>query len=797
MKLKTAYVRFYRAFNFDYLRKRDPRSEPNAWDVMPDETFYPYVKVDIDPEITCVVGANESGKSQLLQAVECGLGTQEPSTADFCRYSEYFTVAEAMKLPHFGLHFSKVTEVEQDALIEAAELDAGTAIESFRLFRTASGQATIYLDDDTPHAVTEMSAIEELLPRVFRIDPQIAIPNSVPIAFLAEGGEAADADPGPARSDRWSLVDPVINNSANLFAQLGDATKFGATIQNLVSNIEVPSGLSDRERKSHNAELNLAFALLVNVGGIHLSAFNELQDALRNDDEGLANGIVAAMNEQLEERLNLTRWWSQDKHFSVAIAVRDFDIVFTIRDKTGSEYSFAERSGGLKYFLSYLVQFLAHVRTRERSEILLMDEPDAFLSNQGQQDLLRVFKEFVLPDGEGVGGQVIFVTHSPFLIDKNRADRIRVLDKGSGDEGVRVVRDVGHNHFEPLRTALGSFVGETAFISNCNLMLEGITDQVYLAGISGVLQRRGSFAATQFLDLNRLTLVPSGSATHVPYMTFLARGRDADKPAVIVLLDGDKEGDEAVKTLKRGGPKRKQLLKDEYILQLKPNAIDGLASDRPSGPVDIEDLVPVKIGLDAARRFIDEMELEIPEKFPTETDVIGLLDESTGVLQAIQTALANAGSSIRLEKLGFARHVVAVVSDGGSSGSEPILDRFALLFTHLNSMQRLAERERSRESIVSRVDREKRLYLRDKSGKHTKSGVSLLLERIEGTIDQSIEGDALLTEIRRLREEFALDENTHLSIENEDSLVARLEALQYAEVLASQPSDSDSNRGHP
>ena len=82
--------------------------------------------------------------------------------------------------------------------------------------------------------------------------------------------------------------------------------------------------------------------ILVTVGGIHVSAFVELRKALRNDDEGLANGIVASMNSQLEESLNLSKWWSQDHHFRLGIAVRDFDIVFTIRDRTGSEYSFAE-----------------------------------------------------------------------------------------------------------------------------------------------------------------------------------------------------------------------------------------------------------------------------------------------------------------------------------------------------------------------------------------------------------------------------------------------------------------------
>ena len=172
------------------------------------------------------------------------------------------------------------------------------------------------------------------------------------------------------------------------------------------------------------------------------------------------------------------------------------------------------------------------------------------------------------------------------------------MDKGSSEEGVRVVRDIGRNHFEPLRTALGGFVGETAFIGNCNLILEGLADQVYLAGMSELLSREG-VASTERLDLNRITLVPAGSASHVPYMTFLARGRDTNKPAVIVLLDGDSEGDIAVRSLKRGGPRNKQLIRPEYLAQLKPCWIPCVTSERPGGPLELEDLVPIEIGLEA------------------------------------------------------------------------------------------------------------------------------------------------------------------------------------------------------
>ena len=331
---------------------------------MEGDTFYPYVRLQVDPEFTAVVGANESGKSQLLQAIECALGKTQPTPADFCRYSTYFTVSETMRIPHFGLHFEGLTSEEVDALSSIIGSDEAVGMSSFRIFRTSTDKVVVYLDDQV-REVLDPTAFDDILPKVFRIDPSRAIPNSVPISFLISRGTTTDVNPGPTRTDRWSLVSPVVEHASELLPHLNDPQAVAENFRNIFADVHAPSGLSDREVESHLNQLNLAFDLLTTVGGIDVSAFNELQKALRNDDEGLANGIVASMNDQLESALNLARWWSQDSEFRLAITVRDFDVVFTIRDRTGSEYSFAERSSGLKYFLSYLVQFLAHVRDRD------------------------------------------------------------------------------------------------------------------------------------------------------------------------------------------------------------------------------------------------------------------------------------------------------------------------------------------------------------------------------------------------------------------------------------------------
>ena len=93
MRIKTLYIRFYKSFNFDYLRKVHPEAKFDTWDMI-DGAPYPFVRIALDSTVTTVVGANESGKSHLLTAIEKGLTGENIEREDFCRYSQFFTVEQ-------------------------------------------------------------------------------------------------------------------------------------------------------------------------------------------------------------------------------------------------------------------------------------------------------------------------------------------------------------------------------------------------------------------------------------------------------------------------------------------------------------------------------------------------------------------------------------------------------------------------------------------------------------------------------------------------------------------------------
>lgn len=151
MLLKSVYIRFYKSFNHDYVRKLNQMDKskgitPEPWEFVND-VFFPHIKVDLDNQITTIVGANESGKSHLLSAIEkARYGEQEKykiTREDFCRYSQFFDSVEnnVPRYSDIGLHFHDLTpdEVKQLKSIfengsEKSELDSGNNVDFNNLY---------------------------------------------------------------------------------------------------------------------------------------------------------------------------------------------------------------------------------------------------------------------------------------------------------------------------------------------------------------------------------------------------------------------------------------------------------------------------------------------------------------------------------------------------------------------------------------------------------------------------------------------------------------------------------------
>lgn len=766
VRICEVWIRFYKSFNYDYELKANPRSTAQPWQDTPDG-WMPHIRIPIEPAITAVVGANESGKTHLLDAIRIVLTGEGLLQRDFCRYSSLFSVEQGSRLyPEVGATVS--LDAQDIVLIDEHEiprLKNGTVL----FLRSAPG-VTEAIDSDGQRRIlttSQAEALQTLLPHPHELQTDVALPDSVSIAALAR------TDVGLAgrkkRSKLWNLLSTI--------ASSGDVT---GNAPSLVAMLAEAEGLETEAQQ-------LGIDLLTKVARIEVSSFKELESAIAEEREGLVNGLIQEMNNSIARHLNVSRWWTQDSEFQLRVSPREHELVFTIRDRTGTDYSFTERSRGLRYFLSYYVQLLSHDRPASKLEILLMDEPDAYLSASGQQDLLRVLEHHARPDDSDREDQVVYVTHSPFLINRNAGHRVRVVDKGSRDEGTRLVKDATRNHYEPLRSSLGTFVAETAFIGGDNLFVEGIADQVLLAEMNARLLRIGT-PPSQCLDLNRVTIVPGGS--NIPYMLYLARGRDQIKPACAVLLDGDTAGVTMRKQIKRGGAHGKPTVSEDLVVMVSEWAAvadvqitEGVTVREP------EDLIPAGVAIAAARRYARSFlgcDGEAAKKL-TERALTSRLPDKSG---SLWDALAEAFESVfetQIGKAGFAKELIAYIaeSEGGQrpAGVPALESNFTSLIQRLTEALSLA---REREDEARRGQRLERIidaFGADYPGGCTRDRAAMTLKRIDAAVDDTTAGDIVRAGTARMRRDFKLTTEPLKNLDDYPSFLEQLRSLRHLERL--------------
>lgn len=209
---------------------------------------------------------------------------------------------------------------------------------------------------------------------------------------------------------------------------------------------------------------------------------------------------------------------------------------------------FSERSAGFVWFFSFLVKF-ATVKESEHPLVLLLDEPGLSLHGKAQQDLLRYIDEKLEPKH-----QVLYTTHSPFMIPAKTLNRVRMVEHEVYVQGRKRQSDgtkVNSNFLSvkytpdsifPLQAALGYEITQTLFIGSNVLLVEGPSDLIYLTVFSNYLEQVGQ----TYLD-SRWTLCPAGSLDRfAPFVTLFA----GNKIKIAVLADIGKGQRQKIRNLR-------------------------------------------------------------------------------------------------------------------------------------------------------------------------------------------------------------------------------------------------------
>ncbi|MDZ7343862.1 MAG: AAA family ATPase [candidate division KSB1 bacterium] len=123
------------------------------------------------------------------------------------------------------------------------------------------------------------------------------------------------------------------------------------------------------------------------------------------------------------------------------------------------------RSLGFRWYLSFYINFIAQTFDARANEyIFLIDEPGIHLHPAGQKDLTRMMEDLAAKN------QVVFTTHSPFMINREHPERVRLVSKEK--DGTRIDSEAYRENWRPLRSSIGLMVGDLFFFSDRGLMIE-------------------------------------------------------------------------------------------------------------------------------------------------------------------------------------------------------------------------------------------------------------------------------------------------------------------------------------
>jgi hypothetical protein len=234
-------------------------------------------------------------------------------------------------------------------------------------------------------------------------------------------------------------------------------------------------------------------------------------------------------------------YWKQrvDQQQTVDLLIRHvrdpegtLKLAFYVHDRS-DQYP-DQRSKGFLWFLSFYLRLAAtQKRYPTRKRLLLIDEPGSYLHARAQRDVLHLFEDRIAPRD-----QIIYSTHSPYLIPPDRLHRLRVVLKT--ESGTKILDRLTHpdlrggdfaDSLSPVITAIGIDISQSInFNKEGNLFTEGISDFMYLT--SWARSFKPEFA-------ERFNIFPGTGATTIPLLSSLFTGWGLN---FVTLLDNDDQG---------------------------------------------------------------------------------------------------------------------------------------------------------------------------------------------------------------------------------------------------------------
>lgn len=474
--------------------------------------------------ITGLIGQNESGKSSVLEALY----------AFYTGEIEDDNIRSSGDYPKISCRFELSAE-EFDKIFDGVETPEGfrDLLEAsdwqFNLNRSWNGldqaNSVMDLDEDlsavliTNQDIKEQDAVED--------DPE------------GEESEEVEAEPEAESKPSEEVIELELSEcTAKLIEELPEFVRFANNASSLPAMIDY----ADIEA-SNDVDGIMGAQNFLRLTGL-------TKEEILNPSQRRAGVKIRLANKKITADFH--KFWMQfigDKKTKIGIEfeVKNYDN--TVGEKVGEPYLIFwvkhgdellhpnQRSKGVQWFLSFYLQLMSSALADSKPQILLIDEPGESLHAKAQRDILKVFEE----TKQRI--QIIYTTHSPYLLEADRTYRLRAVQRDGGEENgetnILSASDLGAASTDtlfPLFSVIGAdLASQNVIQKHNNVILEEPSAYYYFMAF---LKLTGESHEMHFL--------PSTGVANVNMYVNLFMGWGLD---FLVCVDDDKEARTQMKLL--------------------------------------------------------------------------------------------------------------------------------------------------------------------------------------------------------------------------------------------------------
>lgn len=650
-------------------------------------------EVNIDGKVTSLIGKNDNGKTNFLKALEFFNKEYKYAKGDLCSYSEkegieakdiemitiWFGITDKDKIKlkelmgnipkknelkitkYFDNHYDiEIGDFKAEHLVPAPKKDIEEIISAIKSpVNVLSGKIQPHIQRYPPFASSNPQ-YEQFIGAFLSTDFDDESNMDQAFSTLYSNLRSLPNQDAPIQEDIDICIEQLEKLKEDLTANDQEDIKeeilgmipifiYFDSVDLLRDSITIKEYLANKPNYK-------TFTNLFEVSNLDIDELGEKQFYERRFDTDKASANITGM---------VNESWKQED-VTVNIGYDGGNLFVYIEDKVGAHDPPSKRSDGFQWYLSFYTNFMAGTNGEFKNAILLLDNPGVLLHPSGQKNLLDLL------DKIAESNQVIFTTHSPFLIDRNHIDRIRIVEKKVDRVGTTIKEKFHGSDFdalEPIRAAIGATIGDSLFGNNKNLIVEGYSDYLILEGISYYFKRTDK----EFIDTSKIAIIPVGGAKKTPYFGLILWKEGYE---FVILLDNDNEGRKVAAELKDKYP-----IEEDRIIKL-----DEITSEEMKGiDIEIEDFIdPTFYNKTVNETYVELLNEKIGKE---EIQLDDLNDQKSMQAKKYEDFFKKNRKLGRFDKIIVAKQIRNIVSDVSCTDEilgESTIENFVNLFKAIN-----------------------------------------------------------------------------------------------------------------